>query len=88
MNVYTRIESLLISIGLLDQADFKWERIAGVWLFCTLGVMALLLVVFFIDILFLDRLMFPVLRAFGIIASVSLFGAVVLYIAAANYWIL
>lgn len=88
MNVYKRIENFLIAVNLLDADDFKWERISGVWFFCTLAVMALLLVVFVIDILFLDRALFPVLHALGIISFVSMFGAMVLYVAAANYWIL
>ena len=88
MNLYKRIETFLIAVGLLSQAAFKWERVAGVWFFCTLGAMALLLTVGIIDIMFLDRLLFPVLRPLGIIAFVSLFGAVALYIAAVNYWIL
>lgn len=50
--------------------------------------MALLLVVVMFDILFLDHLLFPVLHALGVISVVSLFDAIVSYIAAADYWIL
>lgn len=88
MYVYRQIEAFLISIGLMGPAHLKRERIAGVWFYCTLAVMALLLVVFILDMAFLDRLLFPVLRVLGIIAFGSMFGAIVLYVAAANCWIL
>ena len=85
--MYKQIEAFLISINLISRAQLKWERIAGVWLFCTIAAMALLLIVAILDIVFLNRLLFPVLRVVGTIGFGSMFGAVFLYIAASNLWI-
>jgi hypothetical protein len=88
MSLCKQIEAFIVSLGLLSPSHLKWERIAGVWFFCTLAVMVLLIVVFVLDIVFLDRVLFPVLRVLGMIALGSLFGAMVLIVAATNNWIL
>ena len=87
-NAYRRTEGFLIKVGLLGTAQRKWERIAGVWLFCTVGVMALLFLMGILDIVFLDRLLFPILRILRLFALGSFAAAIILITAASNDWIL